>query len=91
MSELVTVFKIFILSLIILAVMQMKWNGVTMESQALVTLHTSHVGETIEQVSMGAAKAIHNGVAWTKSTADSLWSKVSPKNSTAPAEQKASR
>ena len=91
MSELATVFKIFILSLIILAVMQMKWNGMTFERHALITLHTSHVGETIEEVAMGATKAIHTGYSWTKSSAESLLSKAGVKNSTAPAEQKASR
>lgn len=77
MGELFATLKIFILSLILLALLQIKWNGVPLEGHALQSLHQSHIGQSIEEASMGAAKAIQHGYAWTKSTVvsstQSLW------------------
>jgi L-cystine uptake protein TcyP (sodium:dicarboxylate symporter family) len=68
MSEFVTVTKIFIMSLLILVLLQMKWNGTSLEKRAVISLHQSHIGQTIEDVAMGATKLIEKGYAWTKET-----------------------
>lgn len=68
MSEFVTVTKIFILSLLILVLLQMKWNGTSLERRAVITLHQSQIGQIIEDVAMGATKVIEKGSAWAKTS-----------------------
>lgn len=68
MSEFITVTKVFILSLLILVLLQMKWNGMSIEKRAVISLHQSQIGQAVEDVAMGAMKVIEKGSAWAKAS-----------------------
>ena len=48
------VFKVFVLSLAIVGLMQMKWNGKTIESQTHDYIQKSEIGIQLENVVQGA-------------------------------------
>lgn len=93
MNEFFTVIKIFMLSILILVLLQMKWQGMSLEKRAVMNLHQSQIGQTIEDVAMGATKVLENGYSWAKGQIASVTkqSNQSSSKTAAPAEPKASR
>ncbi|MBL7669121.1 MAG: hypothetical protein JNM39_01430 [Bdellovibrionaceae bacterium] len=84
MSEFVTVTKIFILSFLILVALQVKWNGISIEKRALISLHQSQLGQTVEDVALGATKVIEKGSAWAKANFHKAAKSVSGSPAAAP-------
>lgn len=64
MGDFLMTVKILVFSFVLLGLMQIKTNGVTLEKQALIKLHQSKVGQTIEDVSMGASKILKESYQW---------------------------
>lgn len=67
MSELFTVTKVFILSLVILVLLQTKWNGTSLEKKAIIALHQSEIGQILADTAQGAGAALEKGIRWGKS------------------------
>lgn len=64
MSELFTAIKTVMFSVLVLMVLQMKWQGTTLEDHSEEWIYQSDAGAQLQTVAKGAVKAAHNGWHW---------------------------
>lgn len=64
MSELFTAIKTVMFSVLVLMVLQMKWQGTTLEDHSEEWIYQSDAGAQLQTVARGAVKAAHNGWYW---------------------------
>jgi hypothetical protein len=63
-SELFTAIKTLMFSVLVLMVLQMKWQGETLEDHSEEWIHRSDAGAQLQTVAKGAVKAAHSGWEW---------------------------
>ncbi len=64
MSELFTAIKTVMFSVLVLMVLQMKWQGETLEDHSEEWIYRSDAGAQLQTVAKGAVKAAHSGWYW---------------------------
>jgi hypothetical protein len=63
-SELFTAIKTVMFSVLVLMVLQMKWQGETLEDHSEEWIYRSDAGAQLQTVAKGAVKAAHSGWYW---------------------------
>lgn len=66
MSELFTAIKTVMFSVLVLMVLQMKWQGATLEDHSEEWIYQSDAGAQLQTVAKGAVKAAHSGWYWVR-------------------------
>lgn len=64
MSEMFTAIKTILFSVLFLMVLQMKWDGETLETHSKNWIYRSQAGEQLQQVASGLVKASREGWTW---------------------------
>jgi len=64
MSEMFTAIKTILFSVLFLMVLQMKWDGETLETHSRNWIYRSQAGEQLQQVASGLVKASREGWIW---------------------------
>ena len=64
MSELFTAIKTVMFSALVLMVLQMKWQGETLEDHSEEWIYRSDAGAQLQTVAKGAVKGAHSGWEW---------------------------
>jgi hypothetical protein len=64
MSEFFTAIKTVLFSVLVLMVLQMKWQGETLEVHSEEWIYRSEAGAQLQTVARGAVKAAHGGWNW---------------------------
>lgn len=64
MSELFTAIKTVMFSVLVLMVLQMRWQGETLEDHSEEWIYRSDAGAQLQTVAKGAVKAAHSGWSW---------------------------
>jgi hypothetical protein len=63
-SELFTAVKTVMFSILVLMVLQMRWQGETLEDHSEEWIYRSDAGAQLQTVAKGAVKAAHSGWEW---------------------------
>jgi hypothetical protein len=66
MSEMFNAIKTVLFSVLVLMVLQMKWEGSTLETHSENWVYRSGAGEQIQNVASGLVKASKEGWSWLK-------------------------
>ena len=64
MSEMFTAIKTVLFSVLLLMLLQMKWEGETLEAHSKNWIYRSHAGEQLQHVASGLVKASREGWSW---------------------------
>lgn len=77
MSEIFTAIKTVLFSVLLLMVLQMRWQGATLEEHSENWIYRSDAGAQLQIVAKGAVKAANNGWRWIKTQVSDQGSQAS--------------
>lgn len=81
MEEIIKALKIFLISMVLITLLQIKYQGLTLERRGLMSLRNSSIGQNLQDVASGAVLVAQRSYAWTKNVVQETFSDSSVKSS----------